>query len=155
MNFDEPLTSNTQLNAGNLQVQFSTFGGGLLFISSVAFNISEANQVPSDDPDFALQNNQLNLARNVAAGIFGAPTALNVLAQTCPVVSISREDNSGGLDPRTTSDEATNFSGNIFGDDFFEQVDYRGAFGPNVEDFWAGWTYVAKRNIFAAELQNN
>jgi len=155
LNFDEPLTSNTQLNAGNLQIQSCNFGGGTLFIPSIAFNIAPSNQVPSDDPDFALQNNQLNLSRNVAAGIFGAGSAGNVLSQTCPVESISREDNSSGLDPRTTTDDAPNFSGNIFSDDFFEQVDYRGAFGPDVDDFWAGWTYVAERNIFAAELQDN
>ncbi len=155
LRFGEPLTSNTQLNAGNLQIQFCSFGGGTLFIPSIAFNISPSNQVPSDDPDFALQNNQLNLSRNVAAGIFGAPSADNVLSQTCPVNSISRDDNSGGLDPRTTSDDATNFSGSIFSDSFFDQVDYRGAFGPDAADFWAGWTYVAERNIFAGELQGN
>jgi hypothetical protein len=152
LNFGQPLTSNTQLQAANLQVQNSSFGGGALFIPSIAFNITPAGQVDPTDPNFTAQNNQLNLARNVAANIFTASG--NDLSQTCPVQSISRDDNSGGLDPRTNDAGVPNFSGGIFNDEFFDRTDYRGAFAPSAANFWAGWTYLAQRNILSADLQN-
>jgi hypothetical protein len=144
LNFNETVTSNTQLNAGNLAVQNNNFGGGTLFIPSIAFNIVAASQVPSSDARFPLQNNQLNLARNVAAGIFNASG--NVLTQGCPITTnTSRNDSSNGLNPRPTTTAATNFTGAQFSIPFFDKVTYRGAFGPN--DTWANWTHLAQRGI--------
>ena len=140
LNFGQPITSNTQLNVGNLQVRNNDFGGGTLFVPSIAFNITPSGCDPGDPC-----NNQLNTARNVAASVFSASN--NTLSQTCPIVSVSRAED-GGLDPLYTGSGATDFSGNFSGA-FFDQVDYRGAFGPDAADFWAGWTYLAQRGVFA------
>ncbi len=152
LEFGQPVTSNTQLNAGNLAIQNNNFGGGTLFIPTIAFNISSPNLVPNTNPNFALQNNQLNLARNVAAGIFNA--SANVLSQGCPIQAVNRNDNSGLLDPRSTTTAAVNFAGAQFSGAFFDKVTYRGAFSPNDADFWASWTYLARRNILTPALQN-
>jgi len=148
LNFNEVLTSNTQLNAGNLSIRNCAFGGGTLFVPAVAFNIVGSNCDPTD-PNC---NSQLNIARNVAANIFNASN--NSLVTTgCPINGLARLDASAGLDPRTSGTFATNFSG-AFSNPFFEQVGYIGAFGPTAGDFWAtGWSYLAERQIFVPDFQ--
>lgn len=153
MEFGQNLNSYTQLNAGNLAIQNNSFGGGTLFIPNIAFGINPANQAPPTSAQFPLQNNQLNLARSVAANTFNA--SRNQLLQTCPVTAISRTDAAGGLDPRTTAAAAitTDFTGTAYSVPFFERVNYRGAFDPNAANFWARWTHLAQRGTLAPAVR--
>lgn len=142
LNFNEPLTSNTQLNAGNLFVRNTTFGGGTLFIPSIALNISPANQVADTDPDFPLQNNQLNLARRVGTQLFNASN--NQLLPACPVESIDFANLVFHPKPTGSIEAAGN---DVCTDPFFDQVTYRGAFDPNATTWLAGWSHLSERGF--------
>lgn len=140
-----PITSVTQFDLGNLSVANSSYGGGTLFIPTVAFTVDPSTSVSS--PSCV---SVLGTARRSAQTVFLSAASSNTLDQGCPITGFTRNNGNTSqsatvqVAPTGNAASGTSFSG-AFADPFFTPVSYRGAFSTN--DNWADWTYAAERGI--------
>ncbi|CAD7699606.1 unnamed protein product [Ostreobium quekettii] len=104
-------------------------------------------------------NNVISGARrpfSVAQGCEGlgaADTTSDTLLQAIPVIV----DNASRVDPRPRPDSPlTDLWDPVPDDGFFERADYRGAFSPDVGQFWlGGWSWLFDNGRLAFELSDS
>ena len=133
-----------QYEDGNLKIEnnlFYDFGRGSTFddITDASYS-DESPSSPGTADDDAF-----------ASYIAGA----NTLGTESPVLSISRTQDKG-LDPRpsATGGAATGaaFTATELDDDFFDEVDYLGAFEPRKAAWIAGWTALSQMDYLSDDL---